>query len=69
MLGPIAQLKLNSKYYSGEKPTIQPAVLPTFSVILPVYKESLATVIEPTVASLKQAIKTSVTKILNITSC
>jgi hypothetical protein len=64
MLGPIAQLKLNSKYYSGKKPTIQPAVLPTFTVIIPVYKESLDTVIKPTVASIKQAMKTWVTMYL-----
>jgi hypothetical protein len=58
MLGPVAFLKLNSKYYSGEAPRVQPRVLPSFTVVIPVYKESLKTVIAPTIASVKAAMMT-----------
>jgi hypothetical protein len=56
-------MKENSTYYSGIAPkrlhcdTFGKA-LPHVTIQLPVYKEGLRTVIEPTVRSIKQAIST-----------
>lgn len=53
----------NSRYYSGKPPKrlhrdTFGKPLPHITVQMPVYKEGLRTVIEPTVRSLKQAIST-----------
>jgi cellulose synthase/poly-beta-1,6-N-acetylglucosamine synthase-like glycosyltransferase len=58
-LGPIKQMKENSRFYSAMLPrrlTSRP--LPHLTVQCPVYKEGLAGVIAPTVRSLKEAITT-----------
>ncbi|KAJ9619954.1 hypothetical protein H2203_008229 [Taxawa tesnikishii (nom. ined.)] len=60
-LGPIAQVNQNTKYFSGVAPKRikRPAgCLPHVTIQLPVYKEGLAAVIEPTVRSLKAAMST-----------
>jgi len=50
---------MNSQFYSGVKPTLRPElILPEVTIIMPVYKESLDTVISPTVKSLNEAITT-----------
>lgn len=56
-------MKSNSRYYSGKAPRklnrdTFGKPLPHVTVQMPVYKEGLHTVIEPTVRSLKQAIST-----------
>ena len=57
MLGPIGQIKKNSKYYSGARPKNIPTMnLPHVTVQCPVYKEDLALTIKPTVDSIKAAI-------------
>ncbi|CAN9155240.1 unnamed protein product [Alternaria alternata] len=61
--GPTHQMKSNSRYYSGKAPRkinrdTFGKPLPHVTVQMPVYKEGLHTVIEPTVRSLKQAIST-----------
>lgn len=49
----------NSKFFSGScVPRLQTSTLPHVTIQMPVYKEGLAAVIEPTVRSLKQAIST-----------
>ncbi|KAI5809921.1 glycosyl transferase family group 2-domain-containing protein [Peziza echinospora] len=58
-LGPVRQLTINSKYYSALPPKrIRSSVLPHITIQCPVYKEGLASVIAPTVKSIKQAIST-----------
>ena len=59
IVGPIKQMKQNSRFYSALLPirlTCRP--LPHITVQCPVYKEGLESVIMPTVRSLKQAITT-----------
>jgi len=59
LVGPIKQMKENSRFYSAMLPrrlTTQP--LPHVTIQCPVYKEGLAGVIQPTVRSLKAAIRT-----------
>lgn len=62
IIGPVGQMERNTKYYSGKAPrrlhrdTFGP--LPHVTVQMPVYKEGLRAVIEPTVRSIKQAIST-----------
>jgi len=60
IIGPVDQLKKNSKFYSGQAP---PRVehgdtLPHVTIQMPVYKEGLTGVIMPTVLSLKAAMAT-----------
>ncbi|KAH6870447.1 glycosyl transferase family group 2-domain-containing protein, partial [Alternaria rosae] len=63
IVGPTDQMKENSRYYSGKAPrrinrdTFGKS-LPHVTIQMPVYKEGLRTVIEPTIRSLKQAIST-----------
>lgn len=60
VIGPISQTKQNSKTYSGVAPRRrlngQQRQLPHVTVQMPVYKEGLRAVIEPTVHSIKAAI-------------
>ncbi|KAF2138548.1 uncharacterized protein K452DRAFT_301083 [Aplosporella prunicola CBS 121167] len=61
IIGPIDQVNQNTKYYSGIAPRrlnrdIGP--LPHITIQMPVYKEGLHTVIEPTIRSIKAAIST-----------
>ncbi|KXT15161.1 hypothetical protein AC579_7930 [Pseudocercospora musae] len=59
VLGPIRQMKENSRFYSAMLPmrlTHRP--LPHVTIQCPVYKEGLASVIAPTVKSIKAAIST-----------
>ena len=62
MFGPISQLKRNTKFFSGEKPKQRPRApgtqLPHVTIQMPVYKEGLQAVIEPTIVSIKTAIST-----------
>ncbi|XP_014557272.1 hypothetical protein COCVIDRAFT_26122 [Bipolaris victoriae FI3] len=63
IFGPTDQMNENSRYYSGKAPKrlhrdTFGAPLPHVTVQMPVYKEGLRTVIEPTVRSIKQAIST-----------
>lgn len=61
MFGPVSQMKKNSRYYSAIPPTRlsrRDGLLPHLTIQCPVYKEGLYTVIEPTVLSLKAAIRT-----------
>jgi hypothetical protein len=60
LFGPIQQMHRNSKFYSAVCPTRLPAgqPLPHVTIQCPVYKEGLASVIAPTVKSIKQAIST-----------
>ena len=59
MLGPISQMKHNSKFYSGQRsPRIRHGELPHVTIQAPVYKEGLRAVIEPTIKSIKAAIST-----------
>ncbi len=55
LVGPVSHLKSNSMFYSGSKPTQSSLALPAFTIVCPVYKESLESVIKPTIASLKIA--------------
>ncbi len=59
MIGPIQHLAKNSKFYSATPcPRLARQNLPHITIQCPVYKESLATVIGPTIKSIKQAIST-----------
>ena len=61
MIGPIAQTEDNSKFYSGVAPHrsgLTSERLPHVTIQCPVFKESLQSVIMPTVQSLKLAIST-----------
>jgi hypothetical protein len=61
IFGPVSQMKENSKFYSGVKPKRlrrDAGPLPHVTIQMPVYKEGLRAVIEPTVASIKAAIST-----------
>lgn len=61
ILGPISQLNMNTRFYSGVSPRqldrniVQ---LPHVTIQMPVYKEGLVAVIQPTILSLKAAIST-----------
>lgn len=58
-IGPIKQVKSNSRYYSAMLPArLTSTPLPHVTIQMPVYKEGLAGVIIPTIRSLKQAIST-----------
>lgn len=60
-LGPTSQVKTNSKCYSAQRPRrLRRGVetLPHVTIQCPVYKEGLATVIQPTILSIKAAIST-----------
>lgn len=60
ILGPVAQLKTNSKFYSanaGKRLSARNGPLPHVTIQCPVYKEGLEAVIQPTVASLETAIR------------
>ncbi|KAI0746494.1 glycosyl transferase family group 2-domain-containing protein [Daedaleopsis nitida] len=60
-IGPIAQVHSNSKYYSAVKPRPNKLVdnnLPHITIQMPVYKESLDTVLAPSIDSLKKAMQT-----------
>ena len=61
IVGPISQLRQNTKYYSGKAPKRikrPPGELPHVTIQCPVYKEGLRSVIEPTIRSVKEAIST-----------
>lgn len=61
IFGPISQVHINSKFYSGQPPKRLDRnrdSLPHVTIQMPVYKEGLKAVIEPTIASLKAAIST-----------
>lgn len=61
VIGPISQVASNSKFYSGvrmKRLRRDAGPLPHMTIQLPVYKEGLQAVIEPTVRSLKAAIST-----------
>ncbi|KAK4539659.1 hypothetical protein LTR36_010485 [Oleoguttula mirabilis] len=61
LIGPVSQMKQNSKFYSGIRPRRlrrDAGPLPHVTIQMPVYKEGLQAVIEPTVRSLKAAIST-----------
>jgi cellulose synthase/poly-beta-1,6-N-acetylglucosamine synthase-like glycosyltransferase len=60
-IGPIAHFHKNSKYYSAIKPARNKAVdnqLPHITIQMPVYKESLESVLAPSIRSLKKAMQT-----------
>ncbi|KAH9923868.1 glycosyl transferase family group 2-domain-containing protein [Fomitopsis serialis] len=60
-IGPIAQYHENSKYYSAVKPRPNKIVdndLPHITIQMPVYKESLETVLAPSIESIKKAMQT-----------
>jgi hypothetical protein len=61
IFGPISQLNINSKFYSGKAPrrlNRYQQFLPHVTIQMPVYKEGLVGVIQPTIVSLKAAIST-----------
>jgi len=61
LVGPVNQVKENSRYYSGKAPyRLDPdrCTLPHVTVQCPVYKEGLRSVIVPTIQSIKAAIST-----------
>ncbi|KAF2110810.1 glycosyl transferase family group 2-domain-containing protein [Lophiotrema nucula] len=62
IVGPIGQVAQNSKFYSGLSPRRLPrdheGGLPHVTIQMPVYKEGLHAVIEPTIRSIKDAIST-----------
>ncbi|KAH7420000.1 glycosyl transferase family group 2-domain-containing protein [Cadophora sp. MPI-SDFR-AT-0126] len=60
IIGPVNQLKKNSKFYSGKAPprVEHDDTLPHVTIQMPVYKEGLIGVIMPTVLSLKAAMAT-----------
>src|SRR5947199_8066561 len=61
IIGPISQLHINSKFFSGKAPrrlNRNRVQLPHVTIQMPVYKEGLNAVIEPTILSLKAAIST-----------
>ncbi|MCJ1374096.1 hypothetical protein MMC20_005327 [Loxospora ochrophaea] len=58
-IGPVRQMHMNSKFYSAQTPPrLANRILPHITIQCPVYKEGLASVIAPTVKSIKQAIST-----------
>jgi len=60
-IGPIAHFHKNSKYYSAIKPAPNKAVdnqLPHITIQMPVYRESLESVLAPSFSSLKKAMQT-----------
>ncbi|KAF7307706.1 Glyco-trans-2-like domain-containing protein [Mycena kentingensis (nom. inval.)] len=60
-IGPVAHYHENSKYYSAIKPRANKAVderLPHVTIQMPVYKESLQSVLAPSIASIKLAMQT-----------
>jgi len=58
-VGPINQVSQNSRYYSAKLPRrLGKGKLPHITIQCPVYKEGLASVIAPTVKSIKQAMST-----------
>ncbi|KAI0288324.1 glycosyl transferase family group 2-domain-containing protein [Russula brevipes] len=60
-VGPIAQYRQNSKYYSARPPRPNKQVdsnLPHVTIQMPVYKEGLEAVLTPSIASLKKAMQT-----------
>lgn len=61
IIGPVAQMQANTKFYSGQRPKRlrrDAGPLPHVTIQMPVYKEGLHAVIEPTVRSIKAAIST-----------
>jgi hypothetical protein len=61
IFGPINQISVNSKFYSGKAPRRldrNQMSLPHVTIQMPVYKEGLVAVIQPTIISLKAAIST-----------
>jgi hypothetical protein len=59
IFGPVKQLKTNSRFYSAMLPArISGSKLPHVTIQMPVYKEGLKGVIEPTIRSIKAAITT-----------
>ncbi|THG92530.1 hypothetical protein EW145_g8685, partial [Phellinidium pouzarii] len=61
VVGPVAQYHENSKYYSALKPLPNKQVdnnLPHITIQMPVYKESLETVLAPSIESIKRAMQT-----------
>jgi hypothetical protein len=61
MLGPITSIKTNSRFYSAIKPNLSQARAlgfrpPPITIQMPIYTESLAGVVKPTVNSLNAAI-------------
>lgn len=61
VFGPISQMNKNTKFYSGKRSKRlrrDNESLPHVTIQMPVYKEGLTAVIEPTVRSLKAAIST-----------
>ncbi|KAI9698880.1 MAG: hypothetical protein M1820_007301 [Bogoriella megaspora] len=61
IIGPVKQMSENSKFYSGKPPRrlqSDNGTLPHVTIQMPVYKEGLAAVIEPTIRSIKAAIST-----------
>ncbi|PVF94594.1 hypothetical protein CPB86DRAFT_776587 [Serendipita vermifera] len=62
VIGPIAQVYQNSKYYSAIPPPAPPKGtpehLPHITVQMPVYKESLEQTIAPSIESIKKAMQT-----------
>jgi cellulose synthase/poly-beta-1,6-N-acetylglucosamine synthase-like glycosyltransferase len=60
-IGPVAQYHENSKYYSAIKPRANKLIdnnLPHVTIQMPVYKESLESVLAPSIESLKKAMQT-----------
>jgi cellulose synthase/poly-beta-1,6-N-acetylglucosamine synthase-like glycosyltransferase len=58
IIGPIAQMNINSKHYSAKTVPRITRNLPHVTIQCPVYKESLEEVIQPTIVSIKKAIST-----------
>ena len=61
IFGPISQMHMNTKFFSGLAPRQldrTQVTLPHVTIQMPVYKEGLTGVIQPTVTSLKAAIST-----------
>ncbi|GAA5940458.1 hypothetical protein JCM3775_005096 [Rhodotorula graminis] len=58
LLGPVKQMHENNRYYSGVRPVRMRGPLPDFTILMPVYKEGLESVLQPTIRSLQEAIKT-----------
>ncbi|EXJ85841.1 hypothetical protein A1O1_06210 [Capronia coronata CBS 617.96] len=60
IIGPISQMTVNSKFFSGEAPPrlSTASALPHVTIQCPVYKEGLWSVIDPTIKSIKAAIST-----------
>ena len=59
LIGPTSQMRMNTKYYSGQRSKpISRNLFPHLTVQCPVYKESLRETIKPTIESVKDAIRT-----------